>query len=205
MIGTAHRPRIWRIVFTDLTLLMLLSFLVVLVILLMYFHPPGTEADDSDPPGMLIVDIAWPADRNVDVDLWIKAPEGGVIGYSRKDSDVMNLLRDDLGYTHDPGSLNAETAYSRALPAGEWIINVHLYSLKDNKGAVPVTVIVRKKANQGNGSIQRLAEREVVLAEHGQEKTAVRFQLDDDGNVVSGSFSDSCVYIREPLREGKPC
>jgi hypothetical protein len=205
MIGAAQDSRMWRIVFTDMTLLLLLTLVTVIVVLLKYFHPPGEEADAYDPPGSLIADIRWPGDRDVDVDLWVKPPKGGAIGYSRKGSEVMDLLRDDLGHLDDIGALHMETAFSRTLPPGEWIVNVQIYNLRDHAGPVPIDVTVRRKHPNEDRAIDRIAEKRVVLSDQNEEKTAVRFRLDKAGLVVPNSINDRCVQIRDPELEGMPC
>lgn len=163
-------------------------FLALLAILLLV-NPP-TEADTATPPGNLSVAIAWP-EGDTDVDLWLSGPgQSKPTGYSNRGGATWNLLRDDLGLAGDTMPLNFENAYSRGLPAGEYIINVHGFRLN---GEVPVSVEVRKGTV---GQTQKLLFRETVNLPPRQEKTAIRFRLDGDGAVVPGSVN----RVHEPLR-----
>src|SRR3546814_9135229 len=87
-------------VFRDVLMLALLGFMVIVVVLLPHLNPP-TKAAASDPPGNIIVEVRWPDDIDVDVDLWVKGPTSRPIGYSNQSGPLFNLLRDDLGRARD--------------------------------------------------------------------------------------------------------
>ena len=116
------------IVFRDVIMLALLGFVTSVVLLLPHVNPPQTEAKETGPmPGDMIVEIRWPDELDTDVDLWVKAPGDRPVGYSNRGGLVFNLLRDDLGHSSDLTKLNYEFAYTRGAPAGEYVVNVHLY------------------------------------------------------------------------------
>ena len=148
------------------------------------------------PPGHVIVELRWPDDMDADVDLWVQAPGDVPVGYSNKGGRVFNLLRDDLGTAGDPAEVNYETSYSRGVPAGEYTDNVHLYRSDTRRAQVPVIVIasVRTAADK---SVRRIAVKKLVLARQGEEITALRFTLNELGNLVQGSIHD----LQRPLRE----
>jgi hypothetical protein len=149
---------------------------------------PASEEQNQSPPGNLMVAIAWP-DGPSDVDLWVLGPGmAKAVGYSNKGSEVWNLLRDDLGNAGDATPVNFENAFSRGLPAGEYVVNLHCFSCSSK---VPVRVEVRIAGGQ------LLTEETVDLAP-AQEKTVVRFTLDGSGKVVPGSMSK----VFKPLRSG---
>lgn len=56
----------------------------------------------------------WPSDMENDVDLWVKAPGEGPVGFWNQGGEVFNLLRDDLGAIGDATDENYEVSYSRA-------------------------------------------------------------------------------------------
>lgn len=178
-------------VFRDVITLALAGFVAIVLLILPWINPP-TQKSDVEPPGSVIVEIRW-ADRiDTDVDLWVRAPNDIPVGYSQKSGRVFNLLRDDLGGDNDLGSLNYENAYTRGAPAGEYVINLHLYS--DRAGAIPVMVMVR--VSYRGSEAWKLYEGAHSLAHVGQEITCVRFALDDNGRLVSGSVHDLPMKLR---------
>jgi hypothetical protein len=107
------------------------------------------------------------------------------VGYSRKSGAIWALLRDDMGIVNDVSPINCESAFARATPAGEYVINVHGYSLP---GAMSVHIEV-----SFDGSL--LVSTNMDLKPR-QERTVVRFTLDGQGKIVSGSQSQ----VFKPLR-----
>lgn len=174
----------WRFALIDVL------FILLLVLILLPHNPEIDE--DSVPPGTVIVEIHWPSAMNTDVDLWVLAPEDAAVGYSAKSGRVFNLLRDDLGHLNDIMPLNYENAYTRGSPAGEYVVNLHLYSTADPP---PVSVIVLV-SRRVNGSTVRIFTKTVILTKVGQELTVTRFTLDKNGVPVRGSFHDFPKALR---------
>ena len=190
-------------VFRDTIMLALAGFvslvvLVWLIVLLLHFiNPPAeTESTKSDPPGNVIVEAFWPEDRDVDLDLWVKAPEDIPVGYSNRGGLFFNLLRDDLGIYKDPTPINYEVAYSRGINPGEHIVNLHLYredltAFKPFEAQVVVTVV-----NPQTKIRQQILESTVLLDEIGKELTIFRFKLDEEGNLNQDSINNEYVQLR---------
>jgi len=171
------------IVFRDVITLTLLAFVAIVIMILPHINPPGEkQKKDITPPGNILVEISWPP-GNTDVDLWTMAPGDVPVGYSNKGGRIFNLLRDDLGFSNDTTELNYEVAYTRGIPAGEYVINVHMFRSSDPFPIV-VDVIVSSKANE-TAQLKQLLTAQVELRSHGEEITAMRFTIDDDGNMVS--------------------
>lgn len=175
-------------VFRDVIMLALLGFVTIVVLLLPHLNPP-TKPTDQQQPGNLVVELHWPDDMNTDVDLWVEAPGDKPVGYSNRGGRVFNLLRDDMGHVNDTGKLNYEIAFSRGAPAGEYTVNLHLYSNTDQRKTVPAQVVVGIK--KGETDPMRVIHREnVELAHTGQEITVVRFSLTEAAEVVPNSIHD---------------
>ena len=181
-------------VFRDVIMLALLGF-VTIVVLLPHLNPPVQANEAADPPGNVVVEVRWPDAIDTDVDLWVEAPGDVPVGYSNKGGAVFNLLRDDLGEIDDPSRLNYEIAYSRGAPAGDYTVNLHLYS--DRSGQLPlkaeVSVGIKRTVES---SLTRIATTTVTLNRVGEELTVARFQLDERGYFVPGSLHD----LQRPLR-----
>ncbi|MBC6439949.1 MAG: hypothetical protein GDA49_05965 [Rhodospirillales bacterium] len=170
-------------VFRDVILLALLGFVALVILLLPHVNPPETETDDLMTPGNVIVEIRWPEDIDADVDLWVKAPGDGAVGWSQRGGGIFDLLRDDLGSRNDLTSSNHEMAYSRGVPEGEYIVNIHMYRNDTGIWPVPVHVVVSTKVDIDRKAREILI-RKVELVRIDQEETVVRFDLNEAGGLL---------------------
>ena len=89
------------VVFRDVILLALTGFISMVILLIPFVNPPTEEESSSTPPGNVIVELFWDDKRDVDIDLWVQAPDDIPVGYSNKGGLFFNLLRDDLGIYKD--------------------------------------------------------------------------------------------------------
>ncbi|MGY2995435.1 hypothetical protein [Mesorhizobium sp. URHB0026] len=160
----------------------------LLVVVFLSMNPPAKKNPDTlPPPGNIAVLMCW-APGPTDVDLWLGAPGDKSVGYSRKSGTVWALLRDDMGIVNDVSPINCESAFARATPAGEYVVNIHGYSL-------PETATIHIEVSL-NGSL--LVSTNLDLKPR-QERTVVRFTLDGKGMIVPGTQSQ--VY--QPLRSAQ--
>jgi hypothetical protein len=175
------------IVFRDLITLALCGFVVCVVLIMPHINPPVTKtAQDTDPPGNVIVEVRWPDELDSDVDLWVEAPGDVPVGYSNKGGVIFNLLRDDLGKRADATGMNYEVSYSRGIMAGEYTVNLHLYRNTAGVFPIPVTVVTSVKKSAKESARQLLASH-IELVREGEELTVYRFKLSEQGDLVSGS------------------
>ena len=102
-------------VWLDTALLMLGGFVLMSVLMMTVMNPPtkSSESDNVQAPGNVIIEAQWPDKLDADVDLWVQAPGDVPVGYSNKSGHIFNLLRDDLGKSHDMTDYNYEVAYTR--------------------------------------------------------------------------------------------
>ncbi len=182
-------------VFRDVILLALAGFVMLVLLLLPHLNPRATPQDPTPRPGNVMVELRWPDELNVDVDLWVQAPGDVPVGYSNQGSAIFNLLRDDLGHINDATDLNYEFSYSRGVPAGEYTVNLHLYRNLANVYPVPVVVAVSVK-NSPNFPAQQILSTKLNLSHEDEELTAFRFKLDEEGRLLSGSVHN----LPRPLR-----
>lgn len=181
-------------VFRDVTMLALAGFVCIVILLLPHIKPDAkTEA--APLPGNLLVELRWPDEVDADVDLWVQAPGDRAVGYSNKGGAIFNLLRDDLGRAGDVTNLNYEVSYARGAPAGEYVVNVHLYRYLARRFPVPVTIAVTLKRDVAGPAVPLVAT-QLELGKEGEELTAVRFKLTEDGRMEEGSLS----HLYKPLR-----
>lgn len=174
-------------VFRDVILLALIGFVAMVIMLLPHVVPKKEQTEDHKAPGNVIVEMHWPSDLTVDVDLWVQAPNEIPVGFWNMGGETFNLLRDDLGSEGDATHENYEIAYSRGIPAGEYTVNAHMYGHAPPDRSVPVTVVVsvRKKYDTAH----QILETDLELTRRGQEETALRFRLTAEGDLVPNSVS----------------
>ncbi|MFB3045219.1 MAG: hypothetical protein ACE10A_02755 [Acidiferrobacterales bacterium] len=182
-------------VFRDVILLALAGFVMLVLLLLPHLNPRATPQDPTPRPGNVMVELRWPDELNVDVDLWVQAPGDVPVGYSNQGGAIFNLLRDDLGHINDATDLNYEFSYSRGVPAGEYTVNLHLYRNLANVYPVPAVVAVSVK-NSPNLPAQQILSTKLNLSHEDEEVTAFRFKLDEEGRLLSGSVHN----LPRPLR-----
>jgi hypothetical protein len=187
----------WRgmnVSFRDMLFLLVFAYLVIGAVALAHVRKQQQETSGATPPGSVIVEIHWDNKIDADVDLWVQAPGDVPVGYSNKSGMIFNLVRDDLGRSGDPLSMNYEIAYGRGMWAGEYTVNAHVYRSVD--GRFPISVRATVSVHDPDGSVRKLLESTADLKFQGQESTIFRFKLDDKGNLVPGSLN----RIHKPLR-----
>jgi hypothetical protein len=187
----------WGTVFRDVILLALIGFVAMVILLLPHIKPTEIETQDHKAPGNVIVELHWPSTMPYDVDLWVKAPRQAPVGFWNMGGETFNLLRDDLGSEADATDENYEISYSRGIPAGEYIVNVHQYGPIPAGTIVKVSVVVSVRTRLE--AAHQILNTEIELSRQGQEVTAFRFRLDDDGGLVPDSVNTlSRRLVTEP-------
>ncbi len=184
--GTAFRDTLFQVI----ALLLFIVFMLAIIV-----NEKNKEEELEVLPGHIAVEIMWNPAFDTDVDLWVQAPGDGPVGYSSPKGLIFNLLRDDLGHVGDTFSMNYENAYTRGLPAGEYIVNIHLYRL--GNGELPI--VVQYAISLGDnikGKREKILSGEVELEYFGQELTLVRFSIDDNGQLIKSSVNDIPIEIR---------
>lgn len=183
-------------VFRDVILLALIGFVAMVIMLLPHVKTTTEEAQDHKAPGNVIVEMHWPTEMPFDVDLWVKAPNEQPVGFWNQGGPTFNLLRDDLGGEGDATRENYEVSYSRGIPAGEYIVNVHMYGYLPQGNVVPVTVVVSVRQKYDN--TRQILKTQVELYRRNQEETAFRFRLTREGELIENSVG----ALRRPLITG---
>ncbi len=181
--------------YRDLITIALIGFVMITVLLLTFLNPPAIEDTPATDTGIQI-EISWPNEMDIDVDLLVQAPGERAVGYSHLGSTILNLQRDDVGSHNDFGFSNHETIRSTGFVPGPYIVNLHLFRMHSipDKGVVPVAVRVSHES-KGKRSIT-LFKRKVELKYQGQELTVIRFTLNVEGFILPGSMNNIPKGIR---------
>ncbi|HZF32169.1 MAG TPA: hypothetical protein VE914_00025 [Candidatus Angelobacter sp.] len=184
-------------VWLDTALLMLGGFILMTVLMLSVVNPPAQskETEGEQSPGNVIVEAQWADGLDADVDLWVQAPGDKPVGYSNKSGQVFNLLRDDLGKAQDVTDYNYEVAYSRGMPSGEYVANVHMYRGIGVTYPISVKLVVSVKETPQD-TAQQIVTTTVQLHHENEQVTAFRFSLDSHGHLVQGSVNNLYKELR---------
>ena len=182
--------------------LQVVTFLFFIALLAM-----NLEAKDGkvDPKAEFIVTMSWPDSHPDDVDLYVEDPGGNIVWYHEREAGFMVLDRDDRGGANNAITVNGrkfaspirqETVSIRAIVAGEYTVNVNHF-LATTGRPVPVTVKVEKL----NPTVEVVAYDTVTLDHAGQESTAVRFNVAENGKVTDISHrSKSLIQLTRSVR-----
>lgn len=178
-----HKQEPAGIAFRDVLFLMVFS-LVVVIFLLTFLINPVQKPDEVPLRTQILIEITWPSGTAYDIDLWGMGPDGVPVGWGIFEAGPsLNLERDDRGKINDTSELNYEWMSIRTRDAGEYTVNLHLYN--EYREALPVPVKVRVT---GKGDLGEIYSEEILLTRRKEEVTAVRFTLDQDGNLIDDSI-----------------
>ena len=184
------------VVFRDVILLALTGFISMVILLIPFVNPPTEEESSSTPPGNVIVELFWDDKRDVDIDLWVQAPDDIPVGYSNKGGLFFNLLRDDLGIYKDNSPVNYEVSYSRGISDGVYIANVHLYR-EDKAPFKPIIAeLLVSVVDPDSNKRKQILKTSKKLEEIGREITVFQFELDKKGNLNNNSINNKYVMLR---------
>ena len=148
---------------------------------------PDANAGTVDLKADIVITASWPDGNPDDVDLYVEDPQGNVVWYYVKEAGLIHLDRDDRGNYRDSvevngrkieSPLNQESVVVRGIIPGEYVVDVFRYTATTGE-PIPVTVKVEKL----NPKLSVLYYGQVVLDRKADEKTAVRFTLNADGEM----------------------
>ena len=81
-------------VFRDVLLLALIGFVAMVIMMLPHLAKKEQNTEEQKSPGNVVVEMHWPDELDVDVDLWVQAPGDIPVGFFNQGSRFLNLLRD---------------------------------------------------------------------------------------------------------------
>ena len=184
------------VVFRDVILLALTGFISMVILLIPFVNPPTEEESSSTPPGNVIVELFWDDKRDVDIDLWVQAPDDIPVGYSNKGGLFFNLLRDDLGIYKDNSPVNYEVSYSRGISDGVYIANVHLYREDKTPFKPIIAELLVSVVDPDSNKRKQILKTSKKLEEIGKEITVFQFELDKKGKLNKNSINNKYVMLR---------
>jgi hypothetical protein len=186
--------------FLDLLFNTLLCFAALFALSFILINP-SKQNKNVEAKADFIITVVWPADMDDDVDTYVEDPAGNLVAFMRREQGLMHLDRDDVGFQSDRIQTefgvvefkeNRELVTLRGTMAGEYVVNVHMYTKRSPEG-VPTPVSIRLEKLT---PFKIAAVREVELLADTDEKTAFRFLLNDKGEVVEVNHLEKTLTSR---------
>jgi hypothetical protein len=149
---------------------------------------PDSKDGKIDSKAEFIITLDWPDNHPDDLDLFVQDPVGNIVWYRRREAGFLTLDRDDRGGANDfiivngkkiPSPIREEIVTVRGIVAGEYTVNVSHFQATTGQ---PVAASV--KVQKLNPTAQVIFNDKLMLDHSGDEKTAVRFRLDNEGKVI---------------------
>ena len=172
--------------FIDLLFNALLGFTFLFLVAVMFMNPESRKGR-VNLKAEYIISVTWPEQLADDIDLWVQDPIGETVSYLRKEAGWLHLDRDDQGVVNDTViisgesivyPINQEIVTIRGVIPGEYTVNLYYY-----RAAQPDPVQALVKVEKVNPTLKTVFVERVLLDEQDQERTVVRFILDDQGHV----------------------
>ncbi len=174
--------------FTDLLFNTLLGFTLLFFIAIIFMNPIA-KLGNINYKAEYIITVIWPEDQPDDIDLWVQNPYQETVSYLQKEAGWLHLDRDDRGDLNDTvmidgkevvHPINQEVVTIRGIISGEYIVNLHYYQ---SQSKMPVKANV--KIEKVNPVLRLVFIDQVTLDRVDDEKTVLRFELDENGDFVS--------------------
>ena len=182
--------------FIDKLFIMIIVFLAIAILALILMSPI-VKKKDIETKAEFIISMDWPV-GDVDVDIWIRTPNGDLAYYHQKDQGFVSIERDDTGIVNDfiilddgvviVNPINHETVTFRGIEPGEYTVNIHLFRHGDfpqyNKvlpNPVPVVIQMQKI----NPKLIIFYQAKKLLITTKQELHLVKFTIDANGEITS--------------------
>ncbi len=186
--------------FTDLLFNALLGFAFMFFISFALIQKPQ-DGGKIDSKAEFIISAEWKDGNPDDIDLIVEDPEGNIVYFQSQQAGLMHLDRDDRGALGDrividgiemANPNNQEVVTIRGYMQGEYVVNLLYY-----KSHGPRPIIVKVKVEKINPKLELIYFNDFFLKKTGDEITALRFTLDDKGNVLDIN------QLQKPLITGR--
>jgi hypothetical protein len=182
--------------------LQVVAFLFFIALLVMN---PEAKQGKVDSKAEFIITMGWPDSHPDDIDLYAEDPLGNIVWYHEREAGFMVLDRDDRGGLNNTITVNGrkvttplrqEIVSIRGIVPGEYTVNVN-YFLASKPARVPVSVKIEKV----NPTVEVIFYDTIMLERQGEEKTAARFRVAENGNVVDVNRRDkSLIQLTRSVR-----
>ena len=180
----SHHRSSWQI-YADLYMLIVAIFAIIIsMLLLSVAATPKVKAEK--PAAEFLINLKWDDARDVDLDLWMRDQDGGIIYYNNRETPNISLDRDSRGFVSNKSTLsevkvvispNHEVIAIRAVMPGDYLVAVAYYA---GEGEIDADINVMKV----NPNVIEVASRRIHLFRIGNTMNVIAFHVAVDGTAT---------------------
>ena len=189
--------------------LQVVAFLFFLALLAMN---PEAKEGKVESKAEFIIWMSWPDDHPDDIDLYAEDPLGNIVWYHVREGGFMMLDRDDRGSANNTITVDGRkitSSFRQEIACADgglkhfdlrWSTDAALTVILATKGG-PIPIVV--KTEKINPTVETVSYDQIKLERMGEEKTAVRFKLAANGNVIDVNHRPkSLLQLTRSVRRG---
>jgi len=194
-----------NIAWVDLVFNMMMAFAFLFILSFVQIAVTKQDAQKIDPKAEMMIQMMWPDNAIQDMDLWMRMPDGSLVGYNNKNSGLATLERDDRGSYGDEvdspigrvyNPINKEVIMLRGLAPGTYTVNILYYSTMKNYPRVALGQVIAESTApippypvkvqliRLNPAYLEITTNEVMMTTQHEEHTAFSFTITEEGKVV---------------------
>ena len=205
----------FRTAYIDILIALLMGTVVIFMLTTLLIAPITQNSEGIKKNADYVITLEWPNEIDCDVDLWVRDPLNNIVSYRFLEAGLMYFERDDMGkrrsvYEIDGKEIvidpdNKEFVTLRGTFQGEYVINLHLYSCINKQTNLslaqgsPIDVPVILEVIKINPTYVVVKHIEMKMDNVWQEKTAVRFVMDNKKNIIR--YKNEYVSVRTGKKE----
>lgn len=206
----SHRKFDFRTAYIDLLINLLTGTVVLFILTTLLIAPITKNTEGIKKNADYVITMEWPEGIDCDVDMWVKDPLNNLVSYRFMEAGLMYFERDDMGKRRSVYELNGkevvidpdnkEFVTLRGTFPGEYVVNLHVYSCIDVASQMalpansPIEIPIIVELVKINPTFMVVKHIEMKMDSVWQEKTAIRFVMDDKKNVIR--FKDDFISIK---------
>lgn len=189
----------WVDIFANLALSFCLLFILAFISIT---EKLNKNEEGIQPKADFLITLDWNPKDNVDIDLWVRDPNGKLVSFVNKSIAGVFLDRDDRGSQHDTiynrdGTktvieLNQEVMTIRGFIPGKYTIAAHYF-----KGDIPQKLSISVLKLQPFRYVFK--QTDIPIVNEGQEVTLLTMDISSDGRVVSTN-TDADFFVNARSR-----
>jgi hypothetical protein len=180
---------------------------LLMLVAILFLLKAEEEKVKMRPPNTLYeVILTWNGNSEDDLDLYVQAATGHVVSFNNREGgegSLISLNHDALGKSRNNSlqrdtegkivGFNEEIVGFRGATEGENIVNVHVYSKKDEDPVEATITLIKVKP------YKQVVSKKKIFGATGDEKTAFRFKTNKNGEITE--INELPTILTNPLEE----
>ena len=165
---------------------------LLMLVAILFLLKTEEEQEKTRPPNTLYeVILTWKGESEDDLDLYVQSASGHIVSFNNREGgegSLVSLNHDALGKSRNNSltvnqvgkviGFNEEIVAFRGAVEGDNIVNVHVYSKKDEEPIEATITLIKIKP------YKEIVLKKRIFSATGDEKTAFRFRTDKNGEII---------------------